>query len=136
MVVVFWGRIIRQGSVNRTRAREPWSKFSERSKLRKTATKPPEFGSPNRSTVTYYIIVLILYLNLLLFKKLYYMFNKLLILLILYLNLLLNSFIFKFNISLLFNIIIKLFILLKNSSFKFLLLLYNLKAFLIKLKII
>ena len=64
------------------------------------------------------------------------MFNKLLILLILYLNLLLNSFIFKFNISLLFNIIIKLFILLKNSSFKFLLLLYNLKAFLIKLKII
>lgn len=29
----------------------------ERSRLRKTATKAAEFGSPNRSTLTYYIIM-------------------------------------------------------------------------------
>jgi hypothetical protein len=30
--------------------------FSERSKLRKTATKAAEFGCPNRSTFTFYVI--------------------------------------------------------------------------------
>ena len=30
--------------------------FSERSRLRKTATKAAEFSSPNRSTLTFYII--------------------------------------------------------------------------------
>jgi hypothetical protein len=40
----------------RTEARALRAEFSERSKLRKTATKPAEFSSPNRSTQTYYII--------------------------------------------------------------------------------
>jgi hypothetical protein len=36
---------------------------SERSRLRKTATKPAEFGGPNRRTQTYYIIIIILKLK-------------------------------------------------------------------------
>jgi len=40
----------------RTEARALRAEFSERLRLRKTATKPAEFSSPNRSTQTYYII--------------------------------------------------------------------------------
>jgi hypothetical protein len=40
----------------RTEARALRAEFSERLRLRKTATKPAEFSGPNRSTQTYYII--------------------------------------------------------------------------------
>jgi hypothetical protein len=40
----------------RTEARALQAEFSERSRLRKTATKPAEFSGPNRSTQSYGII--------------------------------------------------------------------------------
>jgi hypothetical protein len=42
----------------RTEARALQAEFSERSRLRKTATKPAEFGGPNRSTQSYYIKII------------------------------------------------------------------------------
>jgi hypothetical protein len=41
----------------RTEARALRAGFSERSRLRKTATKPAEFSGPNRSTQSYGIII-------------------------------------------------------------------------------
>jgi hypothetical protein len=43
----------------RTEARALQAELSERSRLRKTATKPAEFSGPNRSTQSYGIIKLI-----------------------------------------------------------------------------
>jgi hypothetical protein len=43
----------------RTEARALQAELSERSRLRKTATKPAEFSGPNRSTQSYGIINLI-----------------------------------------------------------------------------
>jgi len=52
----FWeGRGYRRAK--RTEARALRAAFSERSRLRKTATKPAEFSCLNRSTQTYYIIL-------------------------------------------------------------------------------
>jgi len=52
----FWeGRGCRRAK--RAEARALRAAFSERSRLRKTATKPAEFSGPNRSTQTYYIII-------------------------------------------------------------------------------
>jgi len=48
----------------RTEARALWVELSERSRLRKTATKPAEFSGLNRSTQSYGIITL--------FKFIYY----------------------------------------------------------------
>ena len=42
----------------RTEARALWVELSERSRLRKTATKPAEFSGPNRSTQSYGIIII------------------------------------------------------------------------------
>jgi hypothetical protein len=43
----------------RTEARALQAEFSERSRLRKTATKPAEFSGPNRSTQSYGIRILL-----------------------------------------------------------------------------
>ena len=45
----------------RTEARALWVELSERSRLRKTATKPAEFSGPNRSTQSYGIILRVIY---------------------------------------------------------------------------
>jgi hypothetical protein len=47
-----------------TEARALRAEFSERSRLRKTATKPAEFSSPNWSTQTYNIINLFIFISL------------------------------------------------------------------------
>jgi hypothetical protein len=58
----FWeGRGSRRAK--RTEARALRAELSERLRLRKTAIKPAEFRSPNRSTQTYYIINNIFYIK-------------------------------------------------------------------------